>query len=166
MKPRFELTDKPFNTQYAPLCVVGQGLMERQSLDPLLKFDLISQKICRHSPGEKIMDAFLLIMAGYPSLYLLNKHLRPDQTLSQGWNRPILAEQSSISRVLDAFDEEGLDELSQIAWQFWAEHSQLKHHDWRKRIVVDLDLTPLAASAKAEDSTKGYVGKKTKLVDN
>ena len=112
------------------------------------------------------MDAFLLIMAGYPSLYLLNNHLRPDKTLSQAWGRPILAEQSSISRVLDAFDQAGLDELSQIAWNFWSNHSQLSQHDWRKRILLDLDLTPLLASAKAEASTKGYVGKKTKQVGN
>ena len=166
MKPHFDLTDKAFNTQYAPLCVLGQALMSRQSLDELKNFRLIKQKICQHSPGEKIMDAFLLILAGYPSLYLLNKHLRPDKTLSQAWGRPILAEQSSISRVLDAFDQAGLDELSQIAWNFWSDHSQLSHHDWRKRILLDLDLTPLLASARAEDSTKGYVGKKTKRVDN
>ena len=164
MKPRFGLTDGAFNTQYAPLCVVGQALRERKSLEALKNFGLIKQKICRHSPGEKIMDALLLILAGYPSLYLLNHHLRPDQSLSQAWGRPILAEQSSISRLLDAFEPTSLDELSQISWQFWSEHSRLSQHDWRKTLLVDLDLTPLLASEKAEASTKGYLGKKTSPV--
>jgi hypothetical protein len=37
----------------------------------------------------------------------------------------------------------------------------LVSHDWRKRIVLDLDLTPLQASRHAQASTKGYLGKKT-----
>jgi hypothetical protein len=106
------------------------------------------------------MDAFLLILAGYPSLYLLNQHLRPDHQLSQAWGRSMLADQSSVSRVLDAFDQPGLAGLSQIAWQFWSQHSQLSQHNWRKTLLVDLDLTPLLASEKAQASTKGYLGKK------
>ena len=35
-------------------------------------------------------------------------------------------------------------------------------HDWRKQVLLDLDLTPLRASKRSEDSTKGYIGKKTK----
>ena len=118
MKPRFDLTDKYFNTCYAPLCVVGYVLREQGSLDPLLSFDVISQKKRDHTVGEKLMDAFLLILAGYPSLYLLNRHLRPDPVLAQAWGQRQLAEQSSISRVLDAFDETALTELRMIAWDF------------------------------------------------
>jgi hypothetical protein len=110
------------------------------------------------------MDAFLLIMAGYPSLYLLNQHLRPDLVLAQAWGRHQLAEQSNISRVLDRFDEAALVELRAISWNFWSAYSRLPNHDWRKKLVVDLDLTPLLASPRAEASTKGYLGKKMSLV--
>ena len=160
MKPQFDLTDKYFNTCYAPLCIVGYVLREQGILDSLLNLDVISQKKRDHTPGEKLMDAFLLIMAGYPSLYLLNQHLRPDRVLAQAWGRHQLAEQSNISRVLDRFDEAALVALRAISWNFWSAHSRLPSHDWRKKLIVDLDLTPLLASPRAQASTKGYLGKK------
>lgn len=160
MKPQFDLTDQYFNTSYAPLCVVGYVLREQGTLSSLLSFDVISQKKRGHTPGEKLMDAFLLIMAGYPSLYLLNQHLRPDLILAHAWGRQQLAEQSNISRLLDSFDEIALGQLRTISWNFWSAHSRLPSHDWRTKLVVDLDLTPLLASSRAEASTKGYLGKK------
>jgi hypothetical protein len=164
MKPQFDLTDKYFNTCYAPLCVVGYVLRDQGRLGSLLSFDLIRQKKRDHTPGEKLMDAFLLIMAGYPSLYLLNQHLRPDLVLAQAWGRQQLAEQSNISRMLDSFDEIALGQLRTISWNFWSAHSRLPNHDWRKKLVVDLDLTPLLASPRAQASTKGYLGKKMSRV--
>jgi hypothetical protein len=166
MKPEFGFTEKHFNTQYAPLCVVGHQFRAYHIVDSLLKFDKIKQKNRTHTPGEKLLDAFLLILAGYPSLYLLNRHLRPDPILAQAWQRQQLAEQSSIARTLDAFNEPSLLALRTISWQFWQQHSRLRTHDWRTPIVLDLDLSPLPAAARAEASTTGYMGEKTKLVAN
>jgi hypothetical protein len=166
MKPKFGFTEKHFNTQYAPLCVVGHQLRAYDIVDSLLKFDKIEQKNRTHTPGEKLLDAFLLILAGYPSLYLLNKHLRPDPVLATAWQRGQLAEQSSIARTLDAFNEPSLLTLRTISWQFWQQHTRLRRHDWRTPILLDLDLSPLPASARAEASTTGYLGEKTKPVAN
>lgn len=167
MKPDFSLTKKRLNTNFAPLCVLGQAFWERKTLDSLREFDLISIKTHEHTPGEKLMDAFLLILAGYPSLYLLNSTVRPDPMVSQSWRREKgLAEQSNISRTLDASDAKALKGLRKVSQKFWSQHSQLPSHDWRKRLTIDLDLSSLVASANAEDSTRGYVGKKMKLVAN
>lgn len=161
MKPEFGLTDQLFNTSFAPLCVLGSVMRERGHLHALRNFKAISAKKGEHTPGEKLLDAFLLILAGYPSLYLLNTTLRPDPVLAQAWGRTQLAEQSSISRTLDRCTEVVLAELRHLSWQFWSQHTQLAHHDWRKPLILDLDLTPLPASAQAEASTRGYLGKKT-----
>lgn len=167
MKPHFDLTKDAFNTSFAPLCVLGQAFWEGDIISPLRKFDLISLKTRDHSPGEKLMDAFLLILAGYPSLHLLNSTLRPDPMVGQAWHREIgLAEQSNISRTLDACTDKALTGLRAISQEFWSVHSQIPGHDWRKRLIIDLDLTPLPASVNAEDSTKGYVGKKIGLAGN
>ena len=167
MKPCFELTKDGFNTNYAPLCVLGQAIWERETLKPLRDYDLISLKSCDHSPGEKLIDAFSLILAGYPSLYLLNSTLRADPMLGQAWHREMgLAEQSNVSRTLDACRDESLTGLRSISQDFWRVHSQLAAHDWRKRLTLDLDLTPLPASANAEESTKGYLGKKMRRDGN
>ncbi len=161
MKPAFGLTENDFNTSYAPLCVLGQALWERGELDILRNFDAISMKTCDHRPGEKLLDAFLVILAGYPSLYLLNTKLRPDPVLAVAWHRTTFADQSIVSRTLDAFTPESLAVLQAVNYGYWHEHSQLATHDWRKQIVLDLDLTPLTASKHAQASTKGYLGKKT-----
>ena len=67
MKPVFDLTDKPFNTSFAPLCVLGHAPWERGELDILRNFCAIPVKSCDHTPGEKLLDAFLVILAGYPT---------------------------------------------------------------------------------------------------
>ena len=56
---------------------------------------LFRKSLCVHTPGEKLLDAFLVILAGYPSLYLLNTALRPVLLLAQAWHRTALADQSS-----------------------------------------------------------------------
>jgi hypothetical protein len=161
MKPEFGLTKEDFNTSFAPLCVLGQALWERGELDELRNYSLISMKTQDHTPGEKLLDAFLVILAGYPSLYLLNTKLRPDPMLAEAWHRGQFADQSMVSRTLDAITGDALNGLRSVSWDFWQSHSQLSSHDWRKRVLLDLDLTPLRASKRSEDSTKGYVGKKT-----
>lgn len=161
MKPKFELTDQYFNTSYAPLCVLGHLLWEQSTLDMLRNFAAISMKKRNHTSGEKLLDAFLVILAGYPSLYLLNSKLSSDPMLAEAWHRGKFADQSAVSRTVDACSVAGLDALREISWDFWRAHTQLADHDWRKRIVLDLDLSPLRASRWAEDSTKGYLGKKT-----
>lgn len=166
MKPKFGLTDKYFNTSYAPLCVLGHLLWERETLDDLRNFAVIAMKKRDHSPGEKLLDALLVILAGYPSLYLLNSKLSPDPMLAEAWHRGKFADQSVVSRTLDACPLEGSDALREISWDFWRAHTQLADHDWRKRLVLDLDLSPLRASRWAEDSTKGFMGKKTRPVAN
>lgn len=166
MKPEFDLTIKPFNTSFAPLCVLGQALWERGELDVVRNFGAIPIKSCDHTPGEKLLDAFLVILAGYPSLCMLNTKLRPDPMLAQAWHRTAFADQSIVSRTLDAFTNEALTSFRQVGANFWRSHSQLANHDWRRRLMMDLDLTPLRISAQAEDSTKGYVGKKTPRDDN
>jgi hypothetical protein len=159
MKPQFDLTKQHFNTSFGPLCVLGHVLWERGELDALRNFAFAMQTR-DHSPGEKLLDAFLVILAGYPSLYLLNTALRPDPVLAQAWHRTSFADQSVVSRTLDTLTGEALARLRTVSGEFWQSHSQLAAHDWRKRLVLDLDLTPLRASPRAEDSTKGYLGKK------
>lgn len=165
MKPSFDLTEKDFNTSFAPLCVLGHVLWEQNDLSILRNFDAIGMKTRDHTVGEKLMDAFLVILAGLPSLSLLNTKLRPDPMLAASWHRQAFAEQSMVSRTLDAFTPESLAVLQAASYSYWLEHTQLSTHDWRKALMLDLDVTPLLASTKAEESTKGYLGKKMQPAD-
>ena len=153
--------------RYAPLCVLGQALWERGDLDILRNFDAISMKTCDHRLGEKLLDAFLLILAGYPSLYLLNTKLRPDPMLAQAWHRTTLADQSIVSRTLDAFTPEALAVLQAVNYGYRLEHTQLTTHDWRKhthhRSGFDAVDQPASVPKRAR---KGYLGKKTRRDGN
>ena len=160
MKPTFDLIESGFNTSFAPLCVVGHALWERNDLEMLRQFNAIAMKTRDHTVGDKLLDAFLVIIAGLPSLSMLNTKLRPDPMLAQSWHRGNFADQSMVSRTLDAFDAESLAVLQSASYAYWHEHTQLHTHDWRTPLLVDLDLTPLLASKNAEESTKGYLGKK------
>lgn len=160
MKPTFSLVKDHFNTSFAPLCVLGQALFEHGKLDLLRDFAAISMKTCDHTVGDKLLDAFLVILAGYPSLYMLNTKLRVDPMLASAWRRNRFADQSAVSRTLDAFTDEALAALQATSYGYWLECTRLTTHDWRKQLTLDLDLTPLQASKRAEGSTKGYIGKK------
>jgi len=161
MKPEFSLTETSFNTSYAPLCVVGYHLWQRESLKTLRDFSAIPMQSRTHTPGEKLLDALLVILAGYPSLHLLTSKLAADPLLATAWHRKQFAHHSTVSRTLDACPPAGLTALQQVSWDFWRAHTPFAHHDWRKRLVLDLDLTPLPASRHAAASTKGHFAKKT-----
>ena len=92
---------------------------QRGELDKLRNFDAIPMKTCDHRLGEKLLDAFLVILAGYPSLYLLNTKLRPDPVLAQAWHRTTFADQSIVSRTLDAFTPEALAALQAVNYGYW-----------------------------------------------
>lgn len=164
MKPTFDLIEDGFNTSFAPLCVVGHALWEQNDLALLREFNAIGMKTREHTVGDKLLDAFLVILAGLPSLSMLNTKLRSDPMLAPSWHREHFADQSMVSRTLDAVTAESLAVLQAASYAYWVEHTQLTHHDWRTPLMLDLDLTPLAASKNAEASTKGYVGKKMKQV--
>ena len=77
-----------------------------------------------------------------------------------GWER--LADQSTLSRTLDALTLKQIEQLRQSTTAIWQAHSQVKAHDWRGYLWLDFDLSGLPCSSLAEESQKGYFsGKKT-----
>lgn len=71
------------------------------------------QKTVRHSPVQKLTDALIGILAGCKALYELNVRVRPDLPLQEAFGREEegLADQSTISDTLNAFDEETVTQL-------------------------------------------------------
>jgi len=166
MQPEFGFTEKQFNTSYAPLCVLGEMVWQQEQLSELRNSELKGIKTHKHKPGEKLLDAFLVILSGYPSLSMLNTKLRTDPMLSQAWHRDNFADQSGVSRTLDGLYGKDLEQIREVGVNFWKKHSRIGSHDWRKQLTLDLDLTALKASRHAEESKKGYFDKKTLQDDN
>lgn len=151
-----ELIESEAQTSHAPLCLLGHYLARHEVLAPLAKVAL-PQKTVKHSPTQKLIDALIAILSGCEALYEINVRVRPDEPLGRAFGRNIVAEQSTVSRTLDAFDEESVGRLREAVEEIQRYHSKLLGHDFeREMLVLEMDLTGLRASKNAEGSTKGY----------
>jgi hypothetical protein len=143
-------------TAFAGLCALGHLLSREAALKPLSGV-LIAQKTVSHSPAEKLTDALMAILAGCKTLYETNVRVRPDLPLSRAFCRERVADQSTIQRTLDALTEENVDQLREAVEAIGGRYSRLPSHPYgREMLLLEVDLTGLRASKKAERSTKGY----------
>lgn len=149
-------------TAYAPLAAFGYALRRAGVLQPLQAVDLPIKTI-DHAPGDKLVEALVLILAGGRSTSQIDLLLRPNLPLAQAWGQTQFAQQSTVARTLDAFDAESIDSLRYAFEILLKQHSLALSHDFRSgHLWLDGDLTGLPASRRAEGSTKGYfAGKKT-----
>jgi hypothetical protein len=100
-------------------------------------------------PGE--------IHSGCKALYKIDVRVRPDAPLQRAFGRERCADQSTIQRTLNAFTPENVAQLRQAVEAIGRRYSATFSHDFeREMLVVEVDLTGLRASKRAEGSTKGY----------
>lgn len=144
-------------TAFGPLCALGHYLTKERALKPLCGVE-IAQKTLKHSPQEKLLDALIGIMAGCQALYEMNVRVRPDLPLQKAFGRDRCADQSTISKTLNAFTQETVSELREAIEAIQRSHSPLfSHHYFEgEMLILEVDLTGLRASKRAEGSTKGY----------
>ena len=160
------LRDGMVNTQYAPLAVLSAHYQQDQTLKPLEMIE-IPMKTVDYSPANKLQQVLLSILSGCEYLSEVNVRLRPDRQLAQVWQLESFAEQSTLSRTLDALTQMNIEQLRVAGTQIWHDHSQTMTHDWRGFLWLDFDLSGLPCGKQGEASTKGYFSdKKTSPVAN
>jgi hypothetical protein len=147
---------------HVPLAAFGYALNRAGVLSPLHEVAL-PIKTHAHSPVEKLIEALVLILVGGRATSQADLLLRPNQSLARGWGQGQFAEQSTLARTLDAFDELSITSLRTAFESILHTHSGALSHDYRRGdLWLDGDLTGLPASRHAEGSTKGYfAGEKT-----
>lgn len=160
MSVKIELETVQNQCSFVPLAVIGYCLTTSKFLQPVWDELTLGMKTIRHSPTEKLQDVIVAIMAGCQTLAAVNTVLRPERPLAFAWQRPQFAEQSSLSRVLDAMSAIQVAQLRQGSIALLRQHSQLRHHSWSQAVVIDVDPTSLMASRQAEGSYKGWVSTK------
>ena len=166
MTLEFGQTDELFNTQYAPLAALLAHYQQNQVLKPLHQVEM-EMKSRDFTPHEKLEQVMVSILTGCQTLSEVNQKLKPEMGLAQicGWSR--FADQSGLSRTLDALTLMNIEQMRRAEREIWQIHSQIKHHDWRGYLWLDFDLSGLPCGKRAEASQKGYFsGKKTLLVAN
>jgi hypothetical protein len=161
MNIEFDLTDGPFNTQFAPLAALLAHYQHNQVLAPLEKVAL-PMKIRDFSPVSKLKQVLISILAGCETLTAFNSELDGEADLAATWGWERFADQSTLSRTLDALTLMNIEQLRTATTAIWHSMSQTRQHDWRGFLLLDFDLSGLPCSPRAEASQKGYFsGKKT-----
>jgi hypothetical protein len=153
-------TEKAYNTQYAPLAVLSAHNQQKKMLEPLKNISNW-QKKREFQSQDKLIQVFLSILSGSRTLTEVNTRLRSEVSLASIWGWKRFADQSTLSRTLDALSLKQIDELRSGVTQIWRNIGQTTKHDWRGYLWLDYDLSPLPCGAQAEASQKGYCGKKT-----
>jgi hypothetical protein len=161
MTVEFGLTDEFVNTQYAPLAALAVHYQKNQTLEPLEGVQ-IATKRRDFTPADKLKQILVSILAGCVTLSEVNTKLQPEPRLAQAWQWERFADQSGLSRTLDALTQKQIVELREAETLIWRANSQTVDHDWRAYLWIEFDLSGLPCSKQAEESQKGYFsGKKT-----
>jgi hypothetical protein len=147
---------------HMPLAALGYALRRAHVLDPRDEVT-VPIKTVLHTPGDKLVEALALILAGGRSTAQADLLLRANRPLAQAWGQRQFAQQSTLADTLDAFNPDSLSALRTAFETIMVQWSPALAHDFRTgRLFVDDDLTGLPASRHAEGSTKGYfAGEKT-----
>jgi hypothetical protein len=164
MNIKFDLTDNFSNTQYAPLAALSVHYQHNQMLADLEKVDL-GMKIRDFSPACKLKQVLLSILAGCETLTAFNSQLDGEFGLATLWGWQRFADQSTLSRTLDALTLMNIEQLRRATTSIWHSLSRTQQHDWRGFLLLDFDLSGLPCSPRAEASQKGYFSGKKTLLD-
>jgi hypothetical protein len=117
----------------------------------------IRQKVVHFTPTQKLLDAFLLILSGGEGLVELNRRVRPDAALQHALGRAGCAEQSTVSRTLEACTAENVAQLRSACEQLHRRYGQIFTHPYRQqRLWVDVDVSGQRCGRQAQGATRGY----------
>lgn len=161
MDLEFGFTDDYCNIQYAPLAALSVHYQHNQRLAALEKVT-IRMKTRDFSPVCKLKQVLLSILAGCETLTAFNSQMDGEVGLATLWGWERFADQSTLSRTLDALTLMNIEQLRTATTSIWRSVSHIRQHDWRGFLLLDFDLSGLPCSPRAEASQKGYFsGKKT-----
>ncbi len=144
---------------HASLCLLGSYLREQGFFQPLEARLHLRQKALKYTPVQKLEMLFIALLAGTKAVSQSNFILRPDPALYGAFGLPGCAEQSVIADTLDGMTEADLSALREAMGDVFAQYSQARqHHFHHALLVLDVDLSPLPASRRAEGAERAYMG--------
>ena len=144
----------------ASLATIGLKLRQLDFFKTIRETVHIPQKTVKHSPTEKLYDAFIAILAGAHGLNEITSRLRPDEVLQRAFGRATCAEYSVVQDTLDACTSENISEMRQALNAIFQEHGKAARHNYGGALqLLDIDVSGLPCGPKAEASCKGYFSK-------
>lgn len=145
---------------HASLCLLGDYLRRSEFFRPLEEQVKLQQKVRQYTPVQKLEMVFVSLLAGAKTVYQTGTTLRVDPALQAAFGLPGCAEQSVLADTLDAATEADVAALRQVVEASFVQYGQARRHDGGPGLLVlDLDLSPLPTSKRAEGATRGYMGR-------
>ncbi len=145
------------HTSRAVLAAIGIKMQQLHLFEPVVRLVKIGQKSIRHTPAQKLYDAFISLLCGAHGLVEINTLLRSDPALGHAFGRSACAEQSVVQETLDACTKENVSQMRQAFNQILRKRGRSPRHRYEERPqLLDVDQTGLPAGAKCEFATKGY----------
>ncbi len=142
------------------LAAIGVKVRQLDMFGPIRHRVCIAQKTVKHSPTDKLFDAWISMLAGAHGLVEINTRLRTDRALQAAFGRTACAEQSVVQQTLDACTTDNVWQMEQALQTIYRQHSQgYRHdyeHDWQ---ILDVDMSGMPCGKKAAFASKGYFAK-------
>lgn len=161
MKNQPAVTATRLYSPRATLCAIGVKLRSLKFFETIAEHVHIKQKTVRHTPVEKLADAFIAILAGAHGLCEVNTRVRSDAALQRAFGRSACAEQSVVQETLDACTVENVRQLKHACKSLMKSHSRAYRHPYQAELqLLDVDMTGLPCGRKAEKASKGYFANK------
>lgn len=146
-------------TPRASLCVLGQ-VMRWMGVFQELERVKVSQKVVRYTPHQKLASLLVGMLAGASTVKETDTTVGTDPAVQRAFGLPACPDQSTLQDTLDATTPANVAELRGVAEALFLRYSPvIRHKAAGERLWVDIDLTPLPASARAEGSERGYMGR-------
>ena len=141
----------------ASLAALGVKLSQLDLFGPIRTEVQIRQKTVKHTPSDKLYDAFISLLAGAHGMVEINTRLRTDPALQHAFGRQGCAEQSVVQETLDACTEENVRQMQHALDLIYRQHSRGYRHDYQAGFqLLDVDMSGLPCGPKAAFATKGY----------
>jgi hypothetical protein len=147
-------------TARAPLAALGLKLRSLKVFETISGHVNIKQKTIKHTPVEKLTDAFIAILSGAHGLAEINTRVRSDRALQRAFGRSCCAEQSVVQETLDRCTSENVAQMQAAVDEIFRAHSQAFSHDYQSNLqLLDIDMSGLPCGPEAEHATYGYFGR-------
>jgi hypothetical protein len=123
-------------TPRATLCALGLKVRSLKLFDTVAEHVRIRQKTIRHTPVEKLQDAFIAILSGAHGLCEVNTRVRSDAAVQRSFGRKGCAEQSVVQETLDACTAENVRQMEEAVDTIFRAHSRAYRHDYQAGLLL------------------------------
>src|SRR5437763_3146445 len=147
-------------TGCASLAAMGVKLRQLDVFGPIRQTVRIGQKTVKHTPIDKVYDAFISRLSGAHGLVESNTRLRSDPALQAAFGRSRCAKQSVVQETLDHCTAENVRQMEQALDTIYRQHSQGYRHDYATQYqILDVDMSGIPCGKKAAFESLGYFAK-------